>query len=638
MSEERLGRRWGHGDGQDGEAAPAPGRATRVARRHGGNGGGGDAPTIHDVATVAVEQKTAGRAVDGDVAGKVGSHLGHDFSSVRVHDDPLAREATAAMGARAFAYGGDVFLGPGESDGDLGLMAHELTHVAQQGAAAQTVPQRQVTVGASDSPAEHQADAVAAAVTGGARPQALLVDDGAVQPGQMLKSAFLDQLRGAITAAADQELGPVFSAVGCPYIDQYFARYSGQPAAAGEALLRRYAPGAGGVTSAAAMIPIVVARVREGIRAWKETGAAPDVPGGAAVPAGGPMAAAMGAAQPMDAGTASRMTDELGDDVAGAQIHLGPEAQAFAARHDALAVTVGPHVAFAPGAYQPGTIAGDALLAHELGHVAQQKGAAMPSADAIPDAGAALEADADRSAAGALARLYGGARSAARKAGEYMKSGVSMARCAGSMPQVNTGGAGALDFSRVPAGPAREAAVAMQAATAPIEQNTARQLADGTITAYYIEDLAHAADEATILASQRPPLDPASWMILVHPRNSANMIVQRNAQGFQPDAYRGDIFGLRSVSAERWRTVLIHETNHARNAAPANILERYRSEFRAYWVAEFSTVADLADRARQIKAHILRDYPAIRAAYDGDPATKTAIDGITTPDGNLDNH
>jgi len=39
------------------------------------------------------------------------------------------------MGARAFAHGGDVFLCPGESSGDLGLMAHELPHVAQQGVA-----------------------------------------------------------------------------------------------------------------------------------------------------------------------------------------------------------------------------------------------------------------------------------------------------------------------------------------------------------------------------------------------------------------------------------------------------------------------------------------------------------------------
>jgi hypothetical protein len=52
------------------------------------------------------------------------------------------------MGARAFAYGSDVFLAAHESGGDLGLMAHELTHVAQQGAAGARTPQRRVEVGA----------------------------------------------------------------------------------------------------------------------------------------------------------------------------------------------------------------------------------------------------------------------------------------------------------------------------------------------------------------------------------------------------------------------------------------------------------------------------------------------------------
>ena len=91
-------------------------------------------PSQADVATVAVENKDSGRAIPPRVRRKVESRLGADLSTVRVHDDPLAQGATAAMGARAFAYGNDVFLGPGEKDTDLRLMAHELTHVVQQGA------------------------------------------------------------------------------------------------------------------------------------------------------------------------------------------------------------------------------------------------------------------------------------------------------------------------------------------------------------------------------------------------------------------------------------------------------------------------------------------------------------------------
>ncbi|HEY0987545.1 MAG TPA: DUF4157 domain-containing protein, partial [Kofleriaceae bacterium] len=421
-------------------------------------------------------------------------------------------------------------------------------------------------------------------------------------------------------------------AVGCPYIDQYFGRYAGQPAAAGEALLNRYAPGTRGVTSAAAMIPIVVARVRDGIRTWRDTGAAPDLPGGAGgaggLPAGGPIAAAMGAVQAMGAGTASRMTDALGEDVAGAQIHLGPEAQAFAARHGAIAVTVGQHIAFAAGAYQPGTVEGDALLAHELGHVAQQKGAAMPSPAALADASGELEDDADQQAAGALGRLWGGAKAAARRSAAAMRSTVSIARCSRPAPDIN----------RVPAGPARQAAVALQASTAPIDQNTAAKLADGTLTVAYMEDLAHASDEATILAAQTPPLASPAWSVLVHPSTGEKMIIPQNAAGFQQSGY---LFGLRSQTPEYWRTILVHEMNHAVNrdadTAPTSFA-RYKGEFRAYWVSEYTRVADLDERARQIKAHILGNYPDLNAQYTSNAGFRRQVDGHTRPDGNLDNH
>jgi len=85
-----------------------------------------------DAAQVAVEGKGAGQTVEPGIAGAVGAHTGTNLADVRVHKDPLSQQSTRAMGARAFAYGSDVFLGPGESEADRGLMGHELTHVAQQ--------------------------------------------------------------------------------------------------------------------------------------------------------------------------------------------------------------------------------------------------------------------------------------------------------------------------------------------------------------------------------------------------------------------------------------------------------------------------------------------------------------------------
>jgi hypothetical protein len=59
--------------------------------------------------------------------------FGVDFSRVRVQQNTKAEETTASLGARAFTQGNDIWLGQGESTSDKRLMAHELTHVVQQG-------------------------------------------------------------------------------------------------------------------------------------------------------------------------------------------------------------------------------------------------------------------------------------------------------------------------------------------------------------------------------------------------------------------------------------------------------------------------------------------------------------------------
>lgn len=67
------------------------------------------------------------------------SRFGHDFSKVRVHTGPAAEAAAASVSARAFTVGRDVVFGAGQysPDSTAGkrLLAHELTHVVQQGSA-----------------------------------------------------------------------------------------------------------------------------------------------------------------------------------------------------------------------------------------------------------------------------------------------------------------------------------------------------------------------------------------------------------------------------------------------------------------------------------------------------------------------
>ncbi|GGG77807.1 hypothetical protein GCM10007415_07250 [Parapedobacter pyrenivorans] len=65
-------------------------------------------------------------------------------------------------------------------------------------------------------------------------------------------------------------------------------------------------------------------------------------------------------------------------DFSDVRVHTGTEASQSAKTIDALAYTVGNHVVFSDGQYQPHTDAGRRLLAHELTHVIQQNGHVAP--------------------------------------------------------------------------------------------------------------------------------------------------------------------------------------------------------------------------------------------------------------------
>ncbi len=68
------------------------------------------------------------------------SSMGHDFSGVNIHADAQSDSLNKELGARAFTTGSDIFFRQGEynpaSSGGQELLAHELTHVVQQGGAA----------------------------------------------------------------------------------------------------------------------------------------------------------------------------------------------------------------------------------------------------------------------------------------------------------------------------------------------------------------------------------------------------------------------------------------------------------------------------------------------------------------------
>lgn len=81
-----------------------------------------------------IDAPGSGRSLSPDIRARSEAVLDSDLSGVRVHDGKRANQAANNIGARAFTYGNNIFLGEGQSSNDLGLMAHELTHTVQQGA------------------------------------------------------------------------------------------------------------------------------------------------------------------------------------------------------------------------------------------------------------------------------------------------------------------------------------------------------------------------------------------------------------------------------------------------------------------------------------------------------------------------
>ena len=101
-----------------------------------GAGGETDAPEdMEAIAEKAIGEKGSGEALDPKVRGLAERGLGADFSSVRVHTDAPAQKAARGLRARAFTHQNHIWLAEGESPADVHLMAHELAHVVQQGAA-----------------------------------------------------------------------------------------------------------------------------------------------------------------------------------------------------------------------------------------------------------------------------------------------------------------------------------------------------------------------------------------------------------------------------------------------------------------------------------------------------------------------
>jgi uncharacterized protein DUF4157 len=107
---------------------------------------------------------------------------------------------------------------------------------------------------------------------------------------------------------------------------------------------------------------------------------------------------ARGGGAPLAPATRGYFEPLFGHDLSEVRVHTGAEANRSARDVDALAYTVGSHIVFRDGQYEPDAPSGRALLAHELAHTVQQRGVDHGTVRGASQPGDASERDADRAA------------------------------------------------------------------------------------------------------------------------------------------------------------------------------------------------------------------------------------------------
>lgn len=124
--------------------------------------GGTVTPEVQDAIHCA---RGRGQPLDKAVQKQMGEAMGYDFSGVRVHTDSKADELNQQLMAKAFTTGPDIFFKRGTyepaSSGGRTLIAHELSHVVQQGTGRVSRGGGGVTVRPAGDAFEQEADVLA---------------------------------------------------------------------------------------------------------------------------------------------------------------------------------------------------------------------------------------------------------------------------------------------------------------------------------------------------------------------------------------------------------------------------------------------------------------------------------------------
>jgi hypothetical protein len=123
-------------------------------------------PIVHDVL------KSPGRSLDKEARHFFEKGFGHDFSKVRIHNDARAAESARAVGALAYTVGRDLVFAAGQyapsQAAGRRLLAHELTHVLQQGGNSRAPGHSKLEIGPTNGIVEDEAEHGSSATVRGA--------------------------------------------------------------------------------------------------------------------------------------------------------------------------------------------------------------------------------------------------------------------------------------------------------------------------------------------------------------------------------------------------------------------------------------------------------------------------------------
>ncbi len=150
-------QRQDEGEGSPGEDETDEQSVQTAAGQKSAGPQGSRQPTMQAAAHQAIHSKGPGESLRPNTQRALESSMRVDLSDVRVHQHPGSQTAAKQLKARAFTHKKDIWLGAGESQNDLKLMAHESTHVLQQdGIVRRKIEPQQAQAGSTTTQGEEE--------------------------------------------------------------------------------------------------------------------------------------------------------------------------------------------------------------------------------------------------------------------------------------------------------------------------------------------------------------------------------------------------------------------------------------------------------------------------------------------------